>query len=299
MLATQCLLQRKPKTCEVRVEGTLAARRDRQGHHPGADRQDRRGRRHGLCLRIHRRGHPRPDHGRAHDHLQHVDRRRARGPAWLPRTRPPTSTWPAAPYAPQGAAWEQALARWRALPSDEGAVYDQVVTLDAAALEPMITFGTNPGMGIPISGRVPDRRADPADAGQKAALEKALGYMGLQPGQPLLGHPVDVVFIGSCTNGRLSDLRLAAGLIRGRKVADGTARAGGAGLAAGQAPGRSRRAGPGLQRGRRRVARAGLQHVHRHERRPARSRASTPSAPATAILKAGRAKAGAPSWPAR
>jgi len=122
------------------------------------------------------------------------------------------------PFAPQGAAWEKALADWRTLPSDEEAVYDKVVTLDVSRLEPMITYGTNPGMGMPITGRIPDPDAitDPA---QRAALEKALAYMGLRPGEPLLGHPVDVVFIGSCTNGRLTDLRQAASLIKGNKVA--------------------------------------------------------------------------------
>ncbi|MBL8055577.1 MAG: 3-isopropylmalate dehydratase large subunit, partial [Anaerolineales bacterium] len=121
-------------------------------------------------------------------------------------------------YAPQGAAWEAAVAGWRGLPSDEGAAYDKSMTLDAAALEPMITYGTNPGMGLPITGRVPDPDTL-SDANQKLALDKALKYMGLQPGQALLGQPVDVVFIGSCTNSRLSDLRQAAGLFKGRRVA--------------------------------------------------------------------------------
>ena len=118
------------------------------------------------------------------------------------------------PFAPVGAAWDAALARWRALPGDDGATWDKTITLDADALEPMITFGTNPGMGIPITGRVPD----PAANGDGKALEKALAYMGLRPGQPLLGQPIDVVFIGSCTNGRLSDLRQAAQVLHGRKV---------------------------------------------------------------------------------
>ncbi|MGD8807794.1 MAG: aconitase family protein, partial [Chloroflexota bacterium] len=122
------------------------------------------------------------------------------------------------PFAPQGAEWEKSLAYWRTLPSDEGAVYNRSITIEAVELEPMITYGTNPGMGMPISRPVPDP-ATIADPARKAALEKALQYMDLQPGRPLLGHPVDVVFLGSCTNSRLSDLRLAARLIEGRKVA--------------------------------------------------------------------------------
>jgi 3-isopropylmalate/(R)-2-methylmalate dehydratase large subunit len=112
------------------------------------------------------------------------------------------------------------VAEWRGLPSDEGAVYDQTITLDAANLEPMISYGTNPGMSIPLSGRVPvpEEYTDPV---RRTALKKALDYMALQPGQPLLGHPVDVVFIGSCTNGRLHDLRQAANVMRGHKVPAG------------------------------------------------------------------------------
>ncbi len=102
-----------------------------------------------------------------------------------------------------------------------GAAYDKSVTLDASALEPMITYGTNPGMGMKITERIPTPESF-SDASQKAALEKALAYMGLQPGQLLLGQKVDVVFIGSCTNSRISDLRLAASLLKGRKVAGGT-----------------------------------------------------------------------------
>jgi 3-isopropylmalate/(R)-2-methylmalate dehydratase large subunit len=124
------------------------------------------------------------------------------------------------PFAPRGEAWEKALVAWRRLPSDEGARYDREITVDVAELEPMITYGTNPGMGLPISRPVPDPSQE-RDAGRRATLEKALRYMGLLPGQPLLGHPVDVVFIGSCTNSRLSDLQQAADFIRGRKVAPG------------------------------------------------------------------------------
>jgi 3-isopropylmalate/(R)-2-methylmalate dehydratase large subunit len=122
--------------------------------------------------------------------------------------------------APRGAAWDQAVERWRTLPTDDDALFDAAFTLDAAALEPMITYGTNPGMGLPITGRVPDP-AGIGDPVHKATLEKALAYMGLHPGQPLLGHKVDVVFLGSCTNSRITDLRLAADVLQGRKVAAG------------------------------------------------------------------------------
>jgi 3-isopropylmalate/(R)-2-methylmalate dehydratase large subunit len=118
------------------------------------------------------------------------------------------------PEAPRGAAWDDAVQAWRRLPSDPGAPFDRTVTLDAARLEPMITWGTHPGMGMAIGGAVPD-------AGGDASCEKALRYMALEPGKPLLGHPVDVVFIGSCANSRLSDLRQAARIFAGRQVAPG------------------------------------------------------------------------------
>jgi len=113
-------------------------------------------------------------------------------------------------FAPKGKAWDEALARWKQLPSDEGAHYDRVVDIDVSSLEPMITYGTNPGMSIPLTGRVPK----PENAADAAALR----YMAIEPGQALLGHKIDVVFIGSCTNSRLSDLRNAAKVLRGRKV---------------------------------------------------------------------------------
>ncbi len=124
------------------------------------------------------------------------------------------------PSAPQGEAWGAALARWRDLPSDPGASYDKTVRLDASTLEPMITYGTNPAMGGPIQQTIPDP-AEEGDPARRAALKKALAYMDLEPGQPLQGHPVDVVFLGSCTNGRINDLRAAADLLRGRKLAEG------------------------------------------------------------------------------
>jgi 3-isopropylmalate/(R)-2-methylmalate dehydratase large subunit len=114
------------------------------------------------------------------------------------------------PLAPKGAAWDDALRRWRALPSDEGAKFDKQVQIDVSKLKPMVTFGTNPGMVMPIDAVVPE--------GNDAAFRKALAYMQLESGKPLLGTPVDVVFIGSCTNGRLSDIREAARILRGRRV---------------------------------------------------------------------------------
>jgi 3-isopropylmalate/(R)-2-methylmalate dehydratase large subunit len=123
-------------------------------------------------------------------------------------------------YAPKGAAWDAAVARWRQLPTDDGAAYDRSIHIDASALPPMITFGTNPGMGIPITAAVPNP-GDITDPLERDSLAKALRYMDLAPGKPLLGHPVNVVFIGSCTNSRISDLRSAAGILKGRKVHPG------------------------------------------------------------------------------
>ncbi len=121
------------------------------------------------------------------------------------------------PYAPQGSDWERALNLWRQLPTDEGAKFDKRIDIDAGALEPMITFGTNPGMGISITSPVPDPAAV-SDPLERDSLGKALRYMDLPAGKPLLGHAVDVVFIGSCTNSRISDLRAAASIFKGRKV---------------------------------------------------------------------------------
>jgi len=122
------------------------------------------------------------------------------------------------PHAPKGEAWDAAVAAWRGLPTDDCATFDNEVVLDANQLTPMITYGTNPGMGMPITANVPDPDRL-SDVSQKVALDKALKYMALQPGQSLLGKAVDVVFVGSCTNSRISDLREAARLIKDRKVA--------------------------------------------------------------------------------
>ena len=120
-------------------------------------------------------------------------------------------------FAPKGAAWDAAVARWKQLPTDDGALFDQEVTIDGDSLGPMITWGTNPGMGVSINQAIPDPSTI-SDALERDAIEKALAYMGLEAGKPIAGHPVNVVFIGSCTNSRISDLRAAAAIIKGRKV---------------------------------------------------------------------------------
>jgi 3-isopropylmalate/(R)-2-methylmalate dehydratase large subunit len=219
VLATQCLIQNCPKTMEVRVDGRLQ---------PGVTAKD-------IILAIIAQngvgggtGYVFEYTGEAIRALSMEERMTIcnmsiEGGARAGMIAPDETTFEyvaGRPCAPQDAAWEQAVAAWRTLPTDDGARYDKVITLDAAKLTPMITYGTNPGMGMPIDGRVPvpEQMNDPS---QRAALDKALRYMNLQPGQPLLGHKVDVVFIGSCTNSRISDLRLAASLVNGRKVAPG------------------------------------------------------------------------------
>jgi 3-isopropylmalate/(R)-2-methylmalate dehydratase large subunit len=124
------------------------------------------------------------------------------------------------PHAPEGADWDAAVAAWRTLYSDEDAVFDREVDIDASALTPFVTWGTNPGQGVPLGAAVPspDDFSDPVD---RAAAERALEYMGLTAGTPMREVRVDTVFLGSCTNGRIEDLRLAASVIKGHKIADG------------------------------------------------------------------------------
>jgi 3-isopropylmalate/(R)-2-methylmalate dehydratase large subunit len=219
VLATQCLLQHKPKTYKVAVEGRLR---------PGVTAKD-------IILALIAQigvgggtGHVFEYAGPAiralsMDERMTVCNMSIEGGARAGLIAPDDTAFEflaGRPYAPRGAAWDAAVASWRTLPSDPEARFDHSITLDAAALDPMVTFGTNPGMGAPITACVPEPR-EQANPPQRRALERALEYMGLRPGEPLAGHPVDVVFIGSCTNGRLSDLRQAAEVFKGRRVADG------------------------------------------------------------------------------
>ncbi len=217
VLASQCLLQNRPSTCEVRVTGRLGR---------GVSAKD-------IILALIAKigvgggtGYVFEYTGEAIRALSMEERMTIcnmsiEGGARAGMIAPDDTTINyvhGRPFAPKGKAWDEAAAAWRSLPGDEGAVYDKTVIIDASALEPMITYGTNPGMGMPITGHIPDP-AQIKDVSQRETLIKALKYMDLQPGRPILGHPVDVVFLGSCTNSRITDLRLGAELIKGRKVA--------------------------------------------------------------------------------
>jgi 3-isopropylmalate/(R)-2-methylmalate dehydratase large subunit len=220
VLATQCLLQRKPKTYEVRVDGTLTK---------GVSAKDI------ILALIAKIGigggtqHVFEYTGSAIRDLSMEERMTVcnmsiEAGARAGMVAPDQVTYSflyGREFAPKGADWDKALAKWEKLPSDEGTQYDQSVVLDASNLEPMITYGTNPGMGMKINDRVPDP-ASIGEISQKAALDKALAYMNLTPGQSLLGKKIDVVFIGSCTNGRISDLRLAASVLKGKKISPST-----------------------------------------------------------------------------
>jgi 3-isopropylmalate/(R)-2-methylmalate dehydratase large subunit len=124
------------------------------------------------------------------------------------------------PHAPKGEAWETAKEYWRSLRTDDDATFDREVVIDASTLTPFVTWGTNPGQGAPLSASVPDP-AEFEDPTSRSAAERALEYMGLTAGTPLRDIAIDTVFVGSCTNGRIEDLRAAAEVVKGRKVADG------------------------------------------------------------------------------
>ncbi len=213
VLATQCLLQRRPLTLGIEVSGRLAE---------GVTAKD-------LILAIIGRigvaggtGHVIEYRGESIRALDMDERMTVCNMAIEAGARagmiaPDETTYAylrGRPRAPQGADWERALEGWRELPTDPGARFDREVSFDASGVEPMITYGTNPGMAIPIGGRVPSRPNDPI-------FERALQYMGFEAGEPLRDRPVNVVFVGSCTNSRLSDLRGAARVLRGRKLARG------------------------------------------------------------------------------
>ena len=209
VLATQCLLQRKSKTFQVQVEGRLK---------PGVSAKD-------IILALIAKIGIGGGTGSAIRALSIEERMTVcnmsiEGGSRAGLVAPDDKTFQylaGRDHAPKGADWDAAVARWKQLPTDDGASYDRTVTIDADALEPMITYGTNPGMGVSINQPLPDP-SSVADPLERDSITKALAYMGLEGGKPLAGHPIDVVFIGSCTNSRISDLRTAAGVLKGRKV---------------------------------------------------------------------------------
>lgn len=213
VMATQCLLQSKPKTLAINVNGRLK---------PGVTAKD-------LVLAIIGRigvgggtGHVIEFRGPAiraldMDERMTVCNMSIEAGARAGMVAPDDVTFDylkGRPRVPQGAAWDKAVADWRTLATDEGAVFDREVTLDASEVQPMITWGTHPGMVAPVGGNVPVSSEDPV-------FDRALAYMGFAAGQKLSGSPINVVFIGSCTNSRLSDLRAAAGVLKGHKIASG------------------------------------------------------------------------------
>jgi len=210
VLASQCLLQRRPRTLAINVDGKLG---------PGVTAKD-------LILAIIGRigvgggtGHVIEYRGSAIRSLDMEQRMTVcnmsiEGGARAGMIAPDDTTFQYLrnrPMAPQGSAWDAAVARWQGLPSDPDASFDREVSIDASKLTPMVTFGTNPGMVVPVG--------EPVPKASDASIRKALDYMGVAENKPMLGMPVNVVFIGSCTNSRLSDLRLAADVMRGRNVA--------------------------------------------------------------------------------
>ncbi|MBS0395082.1 MAG: 3-isopropylmalate dehydratase large subunit [Proteobacteria bacterium] len=213
VMATQCLLQRKPRTLAVNVEGALA---------PGVTAKDlvlaiiqRLGVGGGTGSVLEYRGAT--IRGLSMDERMTVCNMSIEAGARAGLVAPDATTFEylkGRPRAPAGGAWEAAVEGWRGLVTDPGARFDREIAVDAAALAPMITYGTNPGMSVALDQPVPARAGDEVHA-------KALEYMGLAGGQTMLGQPIQYVFIGSCTNARLSDLRAAAALLRGRRAARG------------------------------------------------------------------------------
>ncbi|NND37548.1 MAG: 3-isopropylmalate dehydratase large subunit, partial [Gammaproteobacteria bacterium] len=212
VLATQTLLQRKPKTMAINIDGTLPA---------GVTAKDvilatigEIGVDGGTGYAIEYRGSV--IRSFSMEQRMTIANMTIEGGARIGMMAPDDTTFEfiaGRPQAPQGADWDAAVERWRGLPSDPDATFDKEVSIDVSKLKPMVTFGTNPGMVVPIDAAVPN--------GDDLSFRQALDYMGLESGQAMQSAQVDVVFVGSCTNSRMPDLRAAASVLKGRKVADG------------------------------------------------------------------------------
>ena len=215
VMATQCLMQNKPKSFSVKVNGQLG---------PGVTAKD-------VVLAIIAKigtgggtGHVLEYRGEVIENLDMAGRMTVcnmsiEAGARAGMIAPDATTFEylkGKPYSPQGEAWERAVAKWKTLATDEGAVFDKSIELDGSEIPPMVSYGTNPGQAIGVGERVPDPQKMASN--DKLATSQALDYMNLKPGAPIKGQPIDVVFIGSCTNGRLEDLRAAAKVARGRRV---------------------------------------------------------------------------------
>ena len=219
VLASQCLLQKKPKTMEVRINGSLSA---------GVSAKDiilaliaKIGTGGGTGYVIEYTG-PLVKKFSMEERMT-ICNMTIEGGARSGMIAPDETTYEylsGRDRVPRGSKWEAALVKWKSLPSDENARYDSRIIFETDDLAPMITYGTNPGMGMKITERVPEPEKI-TDLEERRTLEKALAYMDLKPGMKLLDHPIDVVFLGSCTNSRISDLRQAADLMKDRKVAKG------------------------------------------------------------------------------
>ncbi|MBT3669537.1 MAG: 3-isopropylmalate dehydratase large subunit [Chloroflexi bacterium] len=218
VLGSQCLLQYKPKSYEVRVDGKLKK---------GVTAKD-------IILTVIAKigtgggtGHVFEFTGSAIRSLSMEERMTIcnmsiEGGARAGMVAPDETTFEylkGKEFSPKGEEWETAVENWKSLTTDEGAIYDAQLILNAEDIEPMVTYGTNPGMGIQITESIP-YLISIADPDSKVSTEKALDYMGISPGKKIMGHPIDVVFLGSCTNSRISDLRQAAEILKDRKVAD-------------------------------------------------------------------------------
>ncbi len=220
VLATQCLPQKKPKTFKVEFTGKL---------HPRITSKDMVLKMIGLIGTAGGSGHVLEYCGEAIRSLSMEARMticnmsiEAGARAGMIAPDETTFNYIASgnrPFAPKGAAFDKALAFWKSLPSDPGAVYDRTLTIDCAQIAPQVTWGTNPGMVIDVTGKIPAPDAVPGC--NKKDVEQALDYMGLTPGTPLTNIKINTVFIGSCTNGRIEDLRAAAKILKGRKVSPG------------------------------------------------------------------------------
>ncbi len=219
VLVSQCLLQMKPKTFAIHVDGELGI---------GVTAKD-------IILAIIAKngagggaGHVFEYRGSAISKLSMANRMTVcnmsiEGGARAGMIAPDETTFEyikGRPFAPKGADWDRAVAYWQSLVTDADATFDRELHLDANQLEPMVTYGTNPGQGVGVTGNVP-RTEELEDPSERRSLLSAMEYMGLTPGQKMEGQAIDIVFIGSCTNGRIEDLREAAKIAKGRKVADG------------------------------------------------------------------------------